>query len=394
MLSIISTVGTTVFGGFGTVLSNEVKKLSDSRQWTSADIAKIVSEKAFPGDDIYGQALADLDAKQTPEFLRRACAEINAIEGIHADHNIHRGNSYYFLATDTFQGVLAARVLADFCRECYEVNSAEVLRVEGLQVQDERAFRLLGLPSLIQTIYRILDDTANARMTAILNPTGGFKAAIPYMTLVGMIRGVKVALIHETSQSLITLAGLPITLDLEKIAQYRELLEIFDSEVAQQDGVGSDQLREALKLSRTDSIEQHPLWSLFERYESNHYILSGIGYIAREELRKRASRKRIYLSKQAAERLDSLDRTNQTSFERYFARLHEPGWIDSHRHDEVHNDGDAVAIKPGNVDERFFIYLEGDSILIAELAYHQTNGSYDRTPRPVSYTHLTLPTKA
>lgn len=164
MLSIISTVGMTVFGGYGTPLNIAVRELEESKP---KDIGKIVDGKSFPGEHIYQQALADLKAK-TGSFLRKACAEINAIEGFHERHRVASGNSYHFLASQTATGILAARVLRDFCLDRYQASFADVRLVQGLQVKDERKFRLEGLPFLIQVVYEVLEDARKQHLTAVL----------------------------------------------------------------------------------------------------------------------------------------------------------------------------------------------------------------------------------
>ncbi|MHB8625295.1 MAG: hypothetical protein ACYDBJ_01635 [Aggregatilineales bacterium] len=181
MLSIISTVGTTVFGKPGTALSDAAIQFENS---SPQKIEQIISSKTFPGQDIYQQALNDLNAQTSVAFLRRSTAEINAIEGIQAAHGINQGNEYYFLASQTPRGMLAARVLADFCQDHYSASKREVRKINGLQVKDTRKFRLTGLPFLVQTVYELLDDAKDKRLIAVINPTGGFKAAIPYLTLV------------------------------------------------------------------------------------------------------------------------------------------------------------------------------------------------------------------
>jgi putative CRISPR-associated protein (TIGR02619 family) len=305
MLSIISTVGTSVFGKPGTTLNNAVREFT--KQNSVGIEAAILTKSSFPGFELYQQALADLKAKTTSEFLRDSCAELNAIEGIHADHHSNNNHEYHFLASQTPSGALAARVLADFCREKYQATKAQAYRVEGLQVEDGRDFRVKGLPSLIQRVYELLNDAKRSQLTVVLNPTGGFKAAIPYLTLVGMLRqaeGVTVSCIHESSKNLITLAGLPISLNLSSIKHFLPLLQ--ECYAAQVTGLDVQILRKELTLNSDKTVEEHPLWSLFEKYDDNHYMLSGLGSIVLKELSERTKKQPVCLSKQAAEAFDRL----------------------------------------------------------------------------------------
>jgi putative CRISPR-associated protein (TIGR02619 family) len=381
MLSIISTVGLTVFGGYQTPLNSAAREFEQSNP---RDIRKIVSDKTFPGEEIYRQALADLQAK-SGDFLRKACAEVNAIEGIHATNNVRAGNVYHFLASDTPSGLLAARVLADFCKEHYQATEAKVHLIQGLQVKDERGFRLTGLPSLVQKVYECLNEAKSQHLTAFLNPTGGFKAAISYLTLVGMLRqkdGVKVSCIHETSTQLITLGGLPVALDLAAIGKIAALLEECDAE--QESGLSRPRLMQGLGLNRNEMVEDHPFWSLFEQFDSEHYILSGLGSIALAELRSQARLSEVWLTHQALERLNkefkpgSVARQN---FETIFDRLRDPlNRVDPYRHTYKGSSFPAFKYK-GN--ERLFYHENADgSVWVLELAQHVSDSdySYDRIP--------------
>ncbi|MFQ3568283.1 MAG: putative CRISPR-associated protein [Aggregatilineales bacterium] len=384
MLAIISTVGTTVFGQPRTPLNEDVRKFRERRP-SATELSNILNSKDFEGRAIYEQALAELSVKPV-DMLRRSVAELNAIEAIHERHNVRRGNAYYFLASETPDGMLAARVLADFCRERYEASESTATKIDGLQVADPRKFRLTGLPYLVQTVYRFLESAKAKKLTPILNSTGGFKAAIPYLTLVGMLQGVEVSTIHETSDVLITLETLPITLDLEAIREIEDILEELDQ--AQENGLSYDRLARGLKLGHNQPIEDHPLWSLFEPYDDN-YILSGLGSIALEELRA-AKRKiqPVWLSQQAYERLQKdfpEGSEARRHFKEIFDRLKRPDYRkDPWRHEYKGAKFPAYKYK-GN--ERLFFHEHSDGyVLVLELAQHVSDHdqSYDRVPGELS----------
>lgn len=384
MLSIVSTVGTTVFGGFNTPLSKAVKDLENTKP---SNLHKIASEKNFPGDDIYQQALADLKAKQG-NFLREACAEINAIEGFHAEPGrVARGNHYHFLASDTLAGLLAARILQDFCLERYEASHAEVHLIHGLQVADGQKFRLQGLPRLIEEVYKIFRIAKEKNLRVILNPTGGFKAAIPYLTLIGMIQQAEVGLIHETSKNLITLKGLPIILDIPEIKKIKKLLDKFEEKEAQQEGVQKKDILDGLGLNHRHQIEDHRLWSLFEHYEDDRYILSGLGSIALEEIKSLSKNQTVWLSQQAYRRLEKdFPKGTQAreNFETILNRLQNPDMrTPPYRHEYQGSEFPAYKYK-GN--ERLFYHEHPDGyILVLELAQHNSDNdwAYDRTPTKI-----------
>lgn len=372
MLSIISTVGTTVFGRPGTPLNDAVRQFESS---APKGIEKIITSQTFPGTDIYIQARKMLEAQTNVSFLRRSTAELNAIEGIHEANGVSAGNEYYFLASDTASGMLAARVLADFCKEKYSATESKPHRINGLQVKDTRAFRLTGLPYLVQNVYELLDNAKQKHLAAVINPTGGFKAAIPYLTLVGMLRGVNVSCIHETSEVLISLAQLPIALDLEQIKGIAPVL--MECQAEQTDGITREALAKGLGLTRNDLIGEHPLWSLFEQLDSEHYILSGLGSIALAELNARNKKQKVWLSKQAADAFEkskpgSGARQNYTTI---LNRIHDPNnRVVPYRHSYKGTDFPAFKYKG---DERLFYYEHPEGyILILELTRHVSDKDY------------------
>lgn len=376
MLSIISTVGTSVFGRPGTALADAAREFDVHH----SDFYAIQAKDSFPGYDIYQQALDDLRAKRI-DFLRKACAEINGIEGIHQSHGVAQGNEYYFLATYTAPGILAARVLADFCQEKYQATKTRVEIIQGLQVKDPRKFRLTGLPSLVQKVYELLDAAKLSHLIAVLNATGGFKATIPYLTLVGMLRqaqGVEVSCIHEFSDELITLASLPIRLDIEVIKSIQPLLEKCD-----EGEIDRGTLLSGLGLGHHDPIETHSLWSLFEHFDGDYYILSGLGSIALAELRARSERMPVYLSKQAADRYaKSVNGSEeQRNFEKILNNIHDAQL----RQNNVHtypNAANALVYKLGRQKERAFYLEKGDHILVIELCGKKNESEYDVEPLP------------
>src|SRR5579859_7319536 len=126
MLSIISTVGTSVLYKSDIVRAD----IPDFEKNTSvADIADILSKSKFKGLHIYEQVLADLDAQKSRVNLRRYCAEINSIEGIHDENQSAINNRYYFLSSDTPKGALATRILVDYCKKHYAPTYCQPIRI-------------------------------------------------------------------------------------------------------------------------------------------------------------------------------------------------------------------------------------------------------------------------
>lgn len=379
-ICVISTTGTSVFSNAHAALQNEWKSFQKN---PTVDLLAICKKDSFEGLELYNRTLeylrAETKASNATEIIRRASAELNSLSRILVDPPT-RSDQLHFLATSTPDGALAARVICDFSREYFSIENAEIHLIEGLQVHDGEIFRKDGVRNLIATIYKIFHNAPSGTYSRIINPTGGFKGVVPYLTLIGMMESnVTLSYIYEQSPALITLGRIPVQFDFGVLESAYPALK-----ACSEDLVDETKLKELLTLSTDKSLSDHPAWSLFDNATIDgqiYFAVNGLGQIVLEHLRAR-DQKPIYLSKQAAERFDKLDTTQQKKFQVYFERLRDPAWIDSHRHDEVQNDGGAIPIKPGNVDERLFIYrLDDGSILVAELAFHKPNGSYDRIPK-------------
>lgn len=379
-ICVISTTGTSVFSNASADLQTEWKSF---RQNSTVDLQAICKRDAFDGLELYQRTLeylrAEAKAKNAAEIIRRASAELNSLSRILVTPRT-RSDQLHFLATSTPDGALAARVICDFSREYFQVETAAVHLIDGLQVHDGDSFQRDGIRNLIAKIYDIFHGAPNGTYTRVINPTGGFKGVVPYLTLVGMIEsGVQLSYIYEQSPVLITLGRVPLQFNFEALQSAYPALK-----ACSEDFVDERKLMELLSLPSDKRLPDHPAWSLFDQTTQEgtiYFSVNGLGQIVLEHFRA-LDRTPIYLSRQVAQRFDSLDATQQKRFKDYFERLRDPAWIDSHRHDAYANAGNAIPIKPGNVNERLFIYHQEDgAILVAELAFHRPDGSYDREPK-------------
>lgn len=374
LVYVISTVGQSVFNNAGEYTRRQARDFRDRKD---VDLRTIVDrEKSdFDGKAIYAATLADLRALPTVEALRAASAELNSLERILEDAKPNRGDKLYFLASETPDGALAARVVADFCAEHFE-RETEICLIDGLQVDDGQRFRSLGLRSLINKLYDILEDAPAAAFRRVLNPTGGFKGVVPYLTVIGMLEpAVEVSYIYERSPELITLGGLPLQLNYDALEGAYEALEACQ-------GAGQLEEGELIRLLNIQGqqVSDHATWSLFEMIEVNGerlYALNGLGQIVYRHLSEGRDHADVYLSQQAARTYDSYDPAQQKKFAAMFDRMGDAAWRRSVYHATK---GDAKALKQGSTDERpLIIELDGGEVLVAELTLH-SDKSYERTP--------------
>jgi len=366
---IIATVGQTVIVNSDAGARDFVRDFGHQ----DVDLKAIANNKhSFPGQNWYNIVMASLRAKaDDPLLLRRASAELNHLVPTLQNQPPNRNDRLHFLASETPDGVLAARILADFCREYFE-RDTYVEIIEGLQVENGDRFRREGLNNLISKVFNILRDAPAGTYQRIINPTGGFKGVVPYLTLIGMLQNVELSYIYEFSSEMIRLAGVPLRLDFEQMeAAYDALLKCSDPATP----LSEAELRKALG-NEDQPITTHPLWSLFDFIDVNgetYYEPSGLGRIVIEHFREKRSK--LYLSKQAQDAIHALDGTQKDLWKKLLNKMRDPEWRSLQEHATL--SGKVKVAKPAG-DERIFYFEEEDgSVLIAEIARH-SDGSYDR----------------
>ncbi|MEK7434648.1 MAG: hypothetical protein AABZ74_16055 [Cyanobacteriota bacterium] len=64
-----------------------------------------------------------------------------------------------------------------------------------------------------------------SRIKFIINISGGYKILVPYLTIIGQIKNMDLAYIHEDGKDLITISKLPINFDINIATLYYEILK-------------------------------------------------------------------------------------------------------------------------------------------------------------------------
>jgi putative CRISPR-associated protein (TIGR02619 family) len=373
MKIIISTVGQSVFNGD-----------RDTKRWVTEEFARQhhnleairTDPKGFPGEESHRILLDSLlNKRNNLEMIRQSSAELNSLQCLLDGQPAHEQDELHFIATDTPDGVLAARVLSDFAMDYFD-RETEIHIIGGLQVTDGVAFRRQGVRGLIRTLYQLLNAHQSPEWTRILNPTGGFKGVVPYMTLVGMLNeGVEMSYIFERSDELITLADMPVDLDLKRMGIDWATLDWMNTE----NTVTVQRLEE--RLESNTPLHEHPAWGLFDEEDidgSWQVALSGLGQLAYEQLKPELQKTPVYLSKQAAERYDKA--ANGSDEKRNYTKILNEIHDEENRKKKIHrnrNSSRIPAYKLGRTDERAFFLERKDHVLIVEFARHNPDGSYD-----------------
>ncbi|MEO0293605.1 MAG: putative CRISPR-associated protein [candidate division WOR-3 bacterium] len=202
----------------------------------------------------------------------------------------------YLLSSDTILSKLAGEILKDILPQLINNRRIEAEVISGLQIWDRKEFNT-GMSNLISKIYNIAGGYWE---NVIINITGGYKATIPYLTILAQINRCPIYYIFEDTDALIKIPIIPIDikwsifennekfffeLEKDKIKEINEKLKI-DPDITS-------------LLEFVDNLYTlNPLGvALWERYKSNFeffYISEEVkNYLERNQGRKRIFEKSV-----------------------------------------------------------------------------------------------------
>jgi len=256
-----------------------------------------------------------------------------------------------FLASATPDGQACAYALKDYLERRYPGILANVQIVEGLQVHDAELFRREGVVNFVRKCLQAVHDYGADQV--ILNPTGGYKALVPYTVLVGMLKRVPCRYIFEQSTQLLTLPPLPIAFDRGPFERYRGLIERIERESAIPAAEWERNVR------RDDRLLLEPL---VERMGAE-VTLSAVGLLLLDEVRSPTSLV-PFLSRAAWEDcLDNLNRLRDCDPFRFLQRA--AGDHNQFKLAEHVNAGNGLRwLKPGRTTDRYLVSIEDWRMLV------------------------------
>ncbi|MFZ5591433.1 MAG: hypothetical protein ACOY81_06470, partial [Bacillota bacterium] len=151
-----------------------------------------------------------------------ACAELTSTGKIARE--LKEDLQVHLLATDTILSCLAAKILRDnFADISFGSFSAKFLFnpeqdvIKNLQVYNRQNFSRHGLRLLVQRLMSVIESCGG---NCVLNITGGYKAIIPYLTIIGQVNSIPIYYIFEESSELIALPQVPLTIDWHFMGKY------------------------------------------------------------------------------------------------------------------------------------------------------------------------------
>lgn len=203
-------------------------------------------------------------------------AEIKSISKIWEE--IKEDIDIYFTTSDSILSNIAFEVIQEnwgrFANiSCFNINPTEKQNavIKDLQIKDRDKFRN-GLVNLINKISGISQELWE---NIIINITAGYKAVIPYLTVLAQVNKCPIYYIFEDTDALIKIPYIPLDINWQVFKENKEFF--FDLEVDEIKEIPSNlKLKEEVEslIEKEDNlISLNPLGViLWEKYKSSVYL--------------------------------------------------------------------------------------------------------------------------
>ncbi len=274
-------------------------------------------------------------------------AEIHSLVRI----GINKEDKIILLASSTNDGYCCALAVAKYLQKHWVGIDVKAEKVTGLQVADAELFRTKGVVEFVRLILREVDkyDASNI----ILNPTGGFKALVPYTVLLGMLKGIKCDYIFEQSTTLLELPPLPVEFKRSQFEAYRNLFE----EIERETTISQEKWENSVPY-----IERTWFKSLVE-FSAGQVTLSAVGFLFLDEMRSPAVLVPFLSQKAIRDCFDNLMLLDDCDPFRYLSRVAtSKEALKTATHINVGNG--LYWLKPGNTTDRYLVSIEGWRLLV------------------------------
>lgn len=285
----------------------------------------------------------------------RASAEINSLNRL----ELGSQDRVIMLGTDTVDGRICAEEVARVLAAQFGLPGQNIRleRVPGLQVRDPDRLRKEGLPGLVEIALRYIDDPQYRHGgEIILNPTGGFKGVVPFMSVLGMLFRLRTVYVFEFAEALVSLPPLPVTFDLHLFERAEPALEAMDKESA-------IPLERYFKMITGFQPYERDLFNGFiAEIEPGMVTMSPLAMalysVDQEGVRD------IRLSPAASAVLERSEGVKRAAMERMLARITSPLWRTIHAH--INREG-LVYYKPGSTAERISAMVKDGAVMVCDL---------------------------
>ncbi|MFO7535393.1 MAG: putative CRISPR-associated protein [Kiritimatiellia bacterium] len=238
-------------------------------------------------------------------------AELNSLNHL----GVSESDRVILLATDTADGRCCAEQLRSAILRLWKMpdDQVKIERIEGLQVRDAERLRRIGLPNFIRIVTGHIESRLGEEV--ILNPTGGFKGIVPFLTVLGMIHRLRTVYIFEFAEQLISLPPLPFTFDLELFKRAEPALRFLEKEIAVAEQAYFS------KIERFDPTEKELFLSFTEPYDEYQIGLSPLAFSL---LQLATLKENVFIRLPAREQLNQVSGDSRLRLERQIESARNP----------------------------------------------------------------------
>ena len=155
----------------------------------------------------------------------KASAETNTLQAL----GVQASDRLILLHSDTPEG--------RFCSERLQHFYANVVRCRDVAGRslialgyDHASFSQRGLKVLVQEAIKAINQAREQALAPVFCATGGFKAEIAFLNLLGALLEVEVYYIHEQFREIVRLPRLPLDWNTEWVLQRQDFFEWIDEE--------------------------------------------------------------------------------------------------------------------------------------------------------------------
>jgi len=291
-------------------------------------------------------------------------AEIHSLVRI----GITERDKIILLASSTEDGYCCALAVKKYLEYYWSGVDVKVEKVKGLQVLDAELFRTTGVVEFVQHIIREVNKYGASNI--ILNPTGGYKALVPYTVLLGMLKGVKCDYIFEQSTALLELPPLPVEFRRSQFEAYKNLFEKIERETA----ISQAEWEQTVPYDERTGFEP-----LVEHLHDGQVTLSGVGFLFLDEIRSPSVLVPFLSQKAIRDCFDNLAKLDECDPFRFLSRVATSK--DAFQQAEHINVGNGLRwLKPGRTTDRYLVSVEGWHMLVWRAIREDQEGSnYSRT---------------
>ena len=167
------------------------------------------------------------DAQEVDRWLRTADASAASAEtNTLAKLDLAESDLLVLLHSDTTEGRFCAERLGSF----YEGKVREIELVQIGKLGYGAAQFTLGLKALVDATIRWVHQGQKCGMQTVFCATGGFKAEIAFLNLMGALLEIEVVYIHELHRELVRLPRLPLTWNAEFVVQNEDFFRWIEEE--------------------------------------------------------------------------------------------------------------------------------------------------------------------